>query len=127
MVEPMLRAATGNEVRYKTIQSVLGDDKPTAENADAEISPHMNETTTDFIRDHNDEDTKQVENSAEKADNTVVTKNPWQKTVSQASSLADTGTSAGSSSLKLASNVRKVAFVPVKRPASSTGNQLMYL
>ncbi|KAE8667327.1 putative sgp1 monomeric G-protein [Hibiscus syriacus] len=111
----------GNEVLYKTIESVLGDDKPTAENADTEISPHMNETTTNFIRDHDDKDTKQVENFAEKADDTVVTENPWQKTVSQASSLADTGT-AGSSSLKLVSNVRKVAFVPVKRPATSTGN-----
>ncbi|KAK8602898.1 hypothetical protein V6N13_085100 [Hibiscus sabdariffa] len=94
----------GNEARYKTIESVLGDDEPTAGNADAERSPHMKETTT------------------EKVDNTLITENPRQKNVSQASSLADTGTSAVSGSLKLTSNVRKVAFVSVKRPVSSTAN-----
>ncbi|KAK8622880.1 hypothetical protein V6N13_117779 [Hibiscus sabdariffa] len=81
----------------------VGDDEPTGGNADAERSPrpHMKETTT------------------EKVDNTVITENPRQKNVSQASSLADTGTSAVSGSLKLTSNVSKVAFVSVKRPVPS--------
>ncbi|KAK8997411.1 hypothetical protein V6N11_020889 [Hibiscus sabdariffa] len=98
----------GNEVQYKTIESVrldslLQHDEPTGGNADAERSPrpHMKETTT------------------EKVDNTVITENPRQKNVSQASSLADTGTSAVSGSLKLTSNVSKVAFVSVKRPVPS--------
>ncbi|KAL4273004.1 hypothetical protein GQ457_13G002400 [Hibiscus cannabinus] len=112
-----------NAVQYKTIESFLGDDEPTAENADAERSPHMKDSTTDFTTDRDNEDRIQVEKFAEEVDNTVITENPGMKNVSQGSSVADTGTSAGSGSLKLMSNARKVAFVSVKRPACSTANQ----
>ncbi|GMJ10345.1 hypothetical protein like AT1G50910 [Hibiscus trionum] len=112
-----------NAVQYKTIELFLGDDEPTAENADAERSPHMKDSTTDFTMARDNEESKQVENFAEEVDNTVITENLGMKNVSQGSSAADTGTSAGSGSLKLMSNARKVAFVSVKRPASSTANQ----
>ncbi|KAK8706061.1 hypothetical protein V6N13_049639 [Hibiscus sabdariffa] len=112
-----------NAVQYKTIESFLGDDEPTAENADAERSLHMKGSTTGFTTDHDNEDRMQVENFAEKVDDTVITENSRVKNVSQASSVANTGTSAGSGSLKLMSNARKVAFVSVKRPACSTANQ----
>ncbi|KAK8648556.1 hypothetical protein V6N13_129306 [Hibiscus sabdariffa] len=112
-----------NAVQYKTIESFLGDDEPTAENADAERSPHMKDSTTDFTTDRDNEDRIQVEKFAEEVDNTVITENPGMKNVSQGSSVADTGTSAGSGSLKLMSNARKAAFVSVKRPACSTANQ----
>ena len=69
-----------------------------------------------------DEDRKQVDFFTERVDTAVFTETPGLKNVSEAQLLADTGTSASSDGLKVLSNVRKVAFVSVKRPASSTSN-----
>ncbi|XP_022716928.1 uncharacterized protein LOC111275697 [Durio zibethinus] len=112
-----------NAVLYKTIESFLGDDEPTTEKADAERLPYMKDSTNDLITAPliEDEDNKQVGNFAEKLDTAVTTETP-SKNVSQAHLLADTITSASSDGLKGTSNVRKVAFVSVKRPASSAAN-----
>ncbi|XWS51906.1 hypothetical protein CRYUN_Cryun11dG0022000 [Craigia yunnanensis] len=113
-----------NAVRYKIIESFLGDDEPTTEKADSERLPHMKNSTTDLITDSyiEDEDCKQIGNFAEKVDTAVITKTPGLKNVSEAQLLANTGTSVSSDSLKLMSTVRKVAFVSVNKPASSTEN-----
>ncbi|XVF03928.1 hypothetical protein REPUB_Repub05bG0035700 [Reevesia pubescens] len=111
-----------NAVRYKTIESFLGDDETTTEKPDAERLPHMKDSTTNLTEPPiEDENRKQVENFAEKVDTAVITEIPGDN-VYQAHSPADTGTSASSDSLKVMSNLRKVAFVSVKRPASSTAS-----
>ncbi|MBA0850390.1 hypothetical protein Goshw_029020 [Gossypium schwendimanii] len=122
-------SAGGNAVQYETIESFLGDnnlihqnvaekvdDEPTAEKADAETSPCMKVSITGITIDH-DDDKMQAENVAEKVD-----ENSELKNVSQAHLVADTSTSAISDSFGVMSNVRKVAFVSVKRPASSPAN-----
>nr|KJB13626.1 hypothetical protein B456_002G085400 [Gossypium raimondii]KJB13627.1 hypothetical protein B456_002G085400 [Gossypium raimondii] len=111
-------SAGGNAVQYETIESFLGDDEPTAEKADAETSPCMKVSITGITIDH-DDDKMQVENVAEKVDGTVFVENSELKNVSQAHLVADTSTSAISDSFEVMSNARKVAFVSVKRPASS--------
>lgn len=78
----------------------------------------MEVSKTDITIDH-DDDKMQVENVADKVDDTVFVENTELKNVSQVHSVADTGTSAISDSLKAMSHARKVAFVSVKRPASS--------
>ena len=99
------------------------DDEPTTEKADAERLHHMKDSSSNLLADPliKDEDRKEVENLAEKVDTAIITEIPG-KNVSQAHLLADTGTSASSNSLKVVSSARKVAFVSVKRPASSTSN-----
>ncbi|MBA0606628.1 hypothetical protein Godav_019067 [Gossypium davidsonii] len=114
-------SAGGNAVQYETIESFLGDDEPTAEKADAETSPCMKVSITGITIDH-DNDKMQVENVAEKVDGTVFYENSELKNVSQAHLVADTSTSAISDSFEVMSNARKVAFVSVKRPASSPAN-----
>ncbi|PPD94964.1 hypothetical protein GOBAR_DD08009 [Gossypium barbadense] len=114
-------SAGGNAVQYETIESFLGDDEPTAEKADAETSPCMKVSITGITIDH-DDDKMQVENVAEKVDGTVFVENSELKNVSQAHLVADTSTSAISDSFEVMSNARKVAFVSVKRPASSPAN-----
>ncbi|XWS11196.1 hypothetical protein CRYUN_Cryun38cG0063300 [Craigia yunnanensis] len=116
-------SAVDNAVRYQTIESFLGDDEPTTEKADAERLHHMKDSSSNLLADPliKDEDRKKVENFAEKVDTAVITEIPG-KNVSKARLLADTGTSASSNSLKVVSSARKVAFVSVKRPASSTAN-----
>ncbi|KAG4213761.1 hypothetical protein ERO13_A01G077000v2 [Gossypium hirsutum] len=114
-------SAGGNAVQYETIESFLGDDEPTAEKADAETSPPMKGSITDITIDH-DGEKMQVENVAENGDDAVFLENSELKNVSQAYSVADACTSAISDSLKVMSNTRKVAFVSVKRPASSPAN-----
>ncbi|PPS00650.1 hypothetical protein GOBAR_AA20017 [Gossypium barbadense] len=113
-------SAGGNAVQYETIESFLGDE-PTAEKADAETSPPMKGSITDITIDH-DGEKMQVENVAENGDDAVFLENSELKNVSQAYSVADACTSAISDSLKVMSNTRKVAFVSVKRPASSPAN-----
>ncbi|MBA0705588.1 hypothetical protein Golax_017772 [Gossypium laxum] len=97
------------------------NDEPTAEKADAETSPCMKVSITGITIDH-DDDKMQVENVAEKVDDTVFVENSELKNVSQAHLVADTSTSAISDSFEVMSNARKVAFVSVKRPASSPAN-----
>ncbi|XP_021288772.1 uncharacterized protein LOC110419960 [Herrania umbratica] len=118
-------SVANNAVRYQSIDSFLGDDEPTTEKADTERLTHMKDSMTNLLTDTSTEgeDRRQVEKTAEKVDTTVITECP-SKIPSQDRLLADTGTSASFGSLKVMPGNRKVAFVSVKRPVSSTANPI---
>ncbi|EOY12466.1 Uncharacterized protein TCM_030972 isoform 1 [Theobroma cacao] len=114
-----------NAVRYQSIESFLGDDEPTTEKSDTERLTHMKDSMTNLLTDTSieGEDRRQVEKIAEKVDTTVNTECP-SKNTSQDRVLADTGTSASFGSSKVMPGARKVAFVSVKGPVSSTANPI---
>ncbi|GLT72629.1 hypothetical protein SLA2020_445460 [Shorea laevis] len=116
-------------VKYRTIESFLGDDELVPERVDAdqtaEKSPsHINEDKTDLLAGPSMEsgNGKAVQGCTEVGDGSVVATIPSKKLLQEGGLLADSKLSPSSNSLKPMSGSRKVAFVSVKNPPLSATN-----
>uniref|UniRef100_A0A2N9I328 Nucleolus and neural progenitor protein-like N-terminal domain-containing protein n=1 Tax=Fagus sylvatica TaxID=28930 RepID=A0A2N9I328_FAGSY len=116
-------------VKYQSIESFLGDDEVVPDRVDAdqlaEKDPsHITENKTDLLTGPSleSDNGKAVESYTEVGDGSDIAATPSKKLPQEDGLPTASKTSPSSNTLKFKSGSRKVAFVSVKNPATSTAN-----